>query len=235
MNIGTANLDSMRPVIWRIGAIANSGHPDALELIRKILLASASIPAMFAPVLIPVEAGRQAVRRAARRRRRCLAGVPLSPWASTTTKSSNGSRCRADRKSTSSGTPVSIRCTSISGTSSSQSRAVRSSRSFGRKASATSIRIYMQTCRDGLDFNLAYIPAEFTKESTEEFDYGVHDRAVRLGLRTRQRGLRLGKNAARARGSPDPLPVSSRHPALACPIASSRLSPCEYSSSLSPS
>ena len=44
LSIGTANLDSMRPVIWRLGAIANSGHPDALKLIRKILLASASIP-----------------------------------------------------------------------------------------------------------------------------------------------------------------------------------------------
>ena len=31
-------------------------------------------------------------------------------------------------------------------------------------------RMYMQTCRDGLDFNLAYIPAEFTKESAKEFD-----------------------------------------------------------------
>jgi hypothetical protein len=31
-------------------------------------------------------------------------------------------------------------------------------------------RIYLETCRDGLDFNLAYIPAEFTKESKEEFD-----------------------------------------------------------------
>ena len=56
LNIGTANLDSMRPVIWRIGAIANSGHPGALDLIRKILLASASVPAAFSPVLIEVEA-----------------------------------------------------------------------------------------------------------------------------------------------------------------------------------
>jgi len=31
-------------------------------------------------------------------------------------------------------------------------------------------RMYLQTCRDGLDFNLAYIPAEFTKESDEDFD-----------------------------------------------------------------
>ncbi len=57
LNIGTTNLDSMRPVIWRIGVIANSGRPDALRLIRQILLASASVPGAFPPVLIQVEAG----------------------------------------------------------------------------------------------------------------------------------------------------------------------------------
>ena len=55
--IGTTNLDVMRPVIWNIGAIAASGKPGALELIRHILLASASVPALFPPVLIEVEQG----------------------------------------------------------------------------------------------------------------------------------------------------------------------------------
>jgi predicted patatin/cPLA2 family phospholipase len=55
LNIGTTNLDANRPVHWNIGAIAASGDPGALELIRKILLASASIPAVFPPVLIDVE------------------------------------------------------------------------------------------------------------------------------------------------------------------------------------
>ena len=32
--------------------IAASGHPDALELIRKVMLASASIPIAFPPVKI---------------------------------------------------------------------------------------------------------------------------------------------------------------------------------------
>jgi hypothetical protein len=58
--IGTASLDQQRPILWNIGAIAASGHPDALELIRKIILASASIPGAFPPVMINVEAnGRQ--------------------------------------------------------------------------------------------------------------------------------------------------------------------------------
>jgi hypothetical protein len=55
--IGTVNLDVGRPVVWNIGAIAASGHPDALNLIRKILLASSSIPGAFPPVLIDVEVG----------------------------------------------------------------------------------------------------------------------------------------------------------------------------------
>jgi len=54
--IGTTHLDAARPVIWNISNIARSGHPGALDLIRQVLLASASIPALFPPVLIEVEA-----------------------------------------------------------------------------------------------------------------------------------------------------------------------------------
>lgn len=53
--IQTTDLDAGRPVLWNIGAIAASGHPEALNLIRKILLASAAIPAAFPPVLFDVE------------------------------------------------------------------------------------------------------------------------------------------------------------------------------------
>jgi hypothetical protein len=54
--IGTASLDQQRPIVWNLGAIAASGHPEALELIRKVILASASIPGAFPPVMIDVEA-----------------------------------------------------------------------------------------------------------------------------------------------------------------------------------
>ncbi|WP_431282307.1 patatin-like phospholipase family protein [Humitalea sp. 24SJ18S-53] len=58
--IGTTNLDVQRPVVWNIGAIAASGHPDAIVLMRQIMLASASIPGAFPPVLTSVEsAGRR--------------------------------------------------------------------------------------------------------------------------------------------------------------------------------
>ena len=47
--IGTTNLDAQRPVIWDMGKIAASGHPGAIALFRKVLLASAAIPAVFPP------------------------------------------------------------------------------------------------------------------------------------------------------------------------------------------
>ena len=52
----TTDLDSKRGVVWNIGAIAASGQPDSLDLIRKVLAASASIPIAFSPVLIEAEA-----------------------------------------------------------------------------------------------------------------------------------------------------------------------------------
>jgi hypothetical protein len=54
--IGTTSLDVQRPVFWNIGAIAASGRPEALELVRNILRASAAIPGAFPPVMIDVEA-----------------------------------------------------------------------------------------------------------------------------------------------------------------------------------
>ncbi len=55
--IGTTQFDAQRLVIWNMGAIAASGHPEALKLFRKILLASASIPGFFPPQYFKVEAG----------------------------------------------------------------------------------------------------------------------------------------------------------------------------------
>ncbi|MEJ0096240.1 MAG: patatin-like phospholipase family protein [Methylocella sp.] len=54
--IQTTDLDAGVPVVWNIGAIAASDHPGAADLIRRILLASASIPGAFPPVLFDVSA-----------------------------------------------------------------------------------------------------------------------------------------------------------------------------------
>jgi hypothetical protein len=53
--VQTSHLDTQRAVIWDLGAIAASGAPNALDVFRKALLASASIPVAFPPVLFAVE------------------------------------------------------------------------------------------------------------------------------------------------------------------------------------
>ena len=53
--VGTTNLDAQRLVVWNMGAIAASGRPGSLDLFRRVLLASASIPVAFPPVYIEVD------------------------------------------------------------------------------------------------------------------------------------------------------------------------------------
>lgn len=48
----TTELDSLRPTLWDMGAIAASGGPAALKLFREVMLASAAIPGIFPPVMI---------------------------------------------------------------------------------------------------------------------------------------------------------------------------------------
>jgi predicted acylesterase/phospholipase RssA len=54
--IGTTNLDARQLVVWDMGAIATRGDAAALDLFRKVMLASTSIPGVFPPVMIDVEA-----------------------------------------------------------------------------------------------------------------------------------------------------------------------------------
>lgn len=52
--VGTTDLDAGRPVIWNMGAIAALGTPEALELFREVIRASAAVPIAFPPVFIKV-------------------------------------------------------------------------------------------------------------------------------------------------------------------------------------
>lgn len=54
--VATTNLDAERTTVWNMGRIAEVGTPEALALFRKVLLASTSIPAVFPPALVEVEA-----------------------------------------------------------------------------------------------------------------------------------------------------------------------------------
>jgi predicted acylesterase/phospholipase RssA len=167
--IGTTNLDARRPVIWNMTAIASSRAPGALELFRQIILASASIPGAFPPVMIDVDVNGQGYQEMhvdggasaqvfvypprlnigalsaaedVQRQRRLYVIVNgrLDPaWAS------------VDRR-----------------TMSIANRAVSSLIQF--QGIGDLYRIYGTSRRDGLDFNLAFIPSEFNVPHTEQFD-----------------------------------------------------------------
>lgn len=57
--IATTQIDSERPVLWDMGAIAQrnaeTGDPRALALFRAIVLASTAVPGIFPPVEIPAQ------------------------------------------------------------------------------------------------------------------------------------------------------------------------------------
>lgn len=51
--VATTNLDTQQTVIWDMGVIATRGDEDARQLFKQVLVASASIPGVFPPVLLP--------------------------------------------------------------------------------------------------------------------------------------------------------------------------------------
>lgn len=54
--VGTTNLDTQTLTLWDMGAIASAGGPNATRLFRNVLTASASVPGVFPPVMVEVEA-----------------------------------------------------------------------------------------------------------------------------------------------------------------------------------
>jgi predicted acylesterase/phospholipase RssA len=53
--VATTNVDTGETVIWDLGSIAMNGGPSAKVLFRDVLVASASVPGMFPPVIIRVQ------------------------------------------------------------------------------------------------------------------------------------------------------------------------------------
>ena len=169
LSIGTTNLDTLRPVIWNIGRIAASGHPGALELIRKILLASASIPIAFPPVRIEVEAdGRpydeMHVDGGA------SAQIFLYPagidWARVLDLLDAKGRPKVYLIRNSCFTPDWKPMKPLL-----MPIAMRTVQSLIRtQGIGDTLRVYLAAQRDGLDFHLADIPENFDKQAKELFD-----------------------------------------------------------------
>lgn len=168
--IGTTNLDIGRPVIWNITNIAASTNPDRVDLIHDILLASASIPGAFPPVYFDVGVGGgtfdelhvdggitspvflypgalpfakllDTVGVTERPTVYLVSNVPLTP--------------KIDPVD-----PPSLRQIATRST-----LTMIQSQTIGAISS-----VYLAAQRDGMDFKLAYIPADFVKQPDEPFD-----------------------------------------------------------------
>jgi predicted acylesterase/phospholipase RssA len=53
--VSTTDVATGKPVVWDLGSIARNGGPYARTLFRDVLVASASVPGMFPPVIIRVQ------------------------------------------------------------------------------------------------------------------------------------------------------------------------------------
>jgi hypothetical protein len=169
--ISSTNLDAQQPVIWNIGAIANSGHPLALDTIRRVLLASAAVPGAFPPTMFNVTldgkphqemhvdggAFTQAFLYPAaitqERRERIRARKPVIPAVAYIIR--NG---RLDPE----WSAVERRTLGIAG------RAI--STMITASGYNDILRMYNNTQRDEIGFNLAYIGSDFKKELPAPFD-----------------------------------------------------------------
>ena len=187
--IGTSDLDAQQPVIWNIGAIAKSGHPRALDTIRRILLASAAIPGAFPPTMFDatldgiayqemhVDGGAFAqaflypAALTRQRRVRMAGGQFVVPAIAYVIR--NG-RLDPEWASTE-----------------------RSTMGIAARAIATMItasgindvvRIYNTTQRDGIGYNLAYIGSDFTQKLPEPFDQGYMRALFDYGYQRASRG-----------------------------------------------
>ena len=167
--IATTNLDAGRPVIWDIGALANSGHPEALALFHDILLASSAVPGLFPPVQIAVEAGGETYDElhvdggtttltflyppeVSARDFFARLGFEVKPSLYVILNTRVPPQYEA------------VETDLFAIAERSLSTAIR------YKEIGDALRIYEIARRDGIDFNLAIIPRDFTLKSEEDFD-----------------------------------------------------------------
>jgi predicted acylesterase/phospholipase RssA len=184
--VATTNLDLSVAELWNLGAIANSGQRDAPELITRILLASASIPGVFPPVMIDLEAGGQHFQEM-HVDGGTVAQVVLYP------SSFAGSDLQTDdprlrreiahrerrlyviRNARPGADPARVarRTLRIAG------RAV--STLINSQGTGDLYRLFVLARRDGIDYNVSTIPESFTERAAAPFDTGYMNRLYRAG------------------------------------------------------
>jgi hypothetical protein len=169
--VATVDLDARQGMIWNMTRIAASGNPRALELFRSLLIASAAIPGAFPPVMIDVEAGGKKYQEM-HVDGGTMAQVFLYPPA-ISQKIEELEKGRGERRER---RLYIIRNSRLDPEWAQVDRRTLSiaSRAIGSLIQAQGIgdlyRIYLTAQRDGLDYNLAYIPSSFNVPKKEDFD-----------------------------------------------------------------
>jgi len=185
--VGTTNLDAGRPVIWDITRIAASGSPRAASLIHDVILASASIPGVFPPVRIEVEAGG---------RRYDEMHVDGGVTAQLFFSPASADWRRIARRLNVQGEPRLYVIRNAKLRPDWQTVKPRLLPIMNRSID-TLIRtqgigdlaeIYIAARDQGLDYRLAYIPASFYAVSSEPFDKDYMNKLFRLGERKGREG-----------------------------------------------
>lgn len=167
--IGTTNLDAKRPVIWNIGALAVVGTEESAQLIRDVMLASASIPGIFPPVRITVRVGEQEYDEL-----HVDGGVASQVFlypaqldlreAGKTIGASGTQTVYVIRNSDLHPHWSEIKPKIVPVVLTSISTLIRT------QGMGDLYRIYLGAKRDGIPYRLAYIPSDFDMEPEEEFD-----------------------------------------------------------------
>jgi predicted acylesterase/phospholipase RssA len=185
--IGTTNVDSLRAVHWNIGAIAASNQPGANDLIRDILLASASIPAVFPPVYFEVVADGETYDEM-----HVDGGVSNQVFVYSLAVNVGDQLAKA-------GIPGDARLYVIRNSRLDPTWRATDPKLFsiaGRSISGLLrtqgigdlFTIYLGALRDGIDFNLAYIPSDFREEAQDVFDPEYMTKLYKLGYEMAKRG-----------------------------------------------
>ena len=187
LDIITTNLDAARPVAWNIGKIASDDSPYALQMIRDIMLASASIPAAFPPVIFDVEADGKLydelhVDGGA------TSVLYLYPIGLDFKRLTEHMEVK--------GTPnvYTIRNGKLKRQWKAVDRNTLSIAVRTMQAQSSNVvlgdmyRIYLSTQRDGIDYHLAYIPDSFIEQAEESFDNAYMNKLYEFGYKKAKDG-----------------------------------------------
>ena len=186
--IATADLDARRAIIWDMGKIAGYGTPQALDLFVSIMIASASIPGGFPPTMIEVEAGGKRYHEM-HVDGGTMAQVFVYPASIRIKEQGVAAGFDRERKL------YVIRNARLDPD---WAHVERSTMSIAGRAVASLIhtqgigdtyRIYATAQRDGVDFNLTFIPSTFNVPHKEEFDNDYMRKLYDVGYEQGVKGI----------------------------------------------